>query len=1502
LAVRIVLKRSSIPNKRPNADILDPGELALNTNALTPGLFFEADNNSVIKVGPTAVGLTPPTLLPSLGEMFFDEGDGTLKVGSLDLETANAVWKDVSGPYLGGTDGFVVFVAPEFPNSSDGIANDGQAVPFKTLNRAVIEVAKSSIEQLNENDAGRNARYVIYVSPSIVPVYNGPGLPIATDDNDPSLPEFNVNFEKDVPDLPNPLNLQEFNPESGGLLLPRGTSVIGMDLRKVQLRPTYVPTSQNPTTLLGETQPKSAILKWTGNSIVDTLSFRDKRSDVTVTNFGSGPASEGEFISARPHCFGFNDRVFLKYAPGADQRTPTGGSSAVESFYYVYPTGVNSFYLSFTNMVTNEANYIERSQLPQTPQNVGYLASCLWDPYSHNRLTALFPATQTELDTFYQKVQLAFPVTFGGKSNQAEVINPGETQLVAPVGTGGDLSLLSNSTDNSSPYCNQISLRSNYGLCGLEHDGNLVTGFKSAIASNFTVCSLQLDPAAYEIYTTVQNPVTLDQLTGWYPLGYAAWATLPPATRPPEPSFVPRADQLALLNNTGIVNIRYYYKDYTDPEGLSYGLSNPEKDFRHFGVKASNNAYIQVDSSWSIGTAIGFWTTGGARMTATNCSSNFTQIALRSEGFAGIGTLGLGTVDPQDSGFVIAGIRMPQKVMAEDTQNISFYDLGPNILIVRNVSSEVQEIVIGPGFQPINIQPFSLAPNTLLYSRTEAGLLSAKFIDDGLPTVIVQDDGSCILRMRRIDSSFTTGVITNRPEMENWSPPFIRRWNDPRNLSDAAYSLILENTSPSHRDPLVGNILRLNQENQNTVKFLRPGVQFDPAQTGGWGRIFQVAFSETEYRGNAPQLNEVIINRGVSNRYYTAFNLCDTARPWEPDYDNAHGVYVTNNDRNWYAAANDFWNEVYFSNKLEPTGLLKLEPNEFNSPWAISAASEILSPVETTYQGLYSPDPRKDEYKTGYYMRGDSPLVVNYGFELYYNEDNGSPSLGLLDYKVNVGPASPSTQEIIPEQTVITVESVEDFPNPFATFGVVSFSDPLDSTRIEYCELLAVDKDTNTITVLRGLYGTAQLEKWPINTPVTVQGPQAFVDPRKYDLDWAPSKESVTRFLQVMGYSDVFIGNLLTPKIESYRNQPIATLTERPANGYALATGAWPVEFATPSRIDSLSHSFHSAGRLLYSKGLPPYLKNEIPTKQYYDYLSTQIWAGILTLSGGDENGNLPTSGEITQTGTGRPYDTYTSAITDYTRTDPGGDGDSGGGGGGGGVSAVFTGTGLSGGPIFNSGTINLEPPTQAEIGGVKQGENILIDQDGVISVDPNGTVGTVTSITFGNGLNGGTITTSGSVSVKVGIGLEINGTTSAIDLVPAQVNKIGGVSPGTALSVTNLGVLSVKPPDNLTNTIGGVKQGSGVNITADGTLSVSSLISLLDNISPGFDGSQTDFTLTINGVPFRPTAPQNILVTVGGIIQSATLAYVTSGTTISFTSAPPAGSTFYGLAFNVSG
>ena len=68
-----------------------------------------------------------------------------------------------------------------------------------------------------------------------------------------------------------------------------------------------------------------------------------------------------------------------------------------------------------------------------------------------------------------------------------------------------------------------------------------------------------------------------------------------------------------------------------------------------------------------------------------------------------------------------------------------------------------------------------------------------------------------------------------------------------------------------------------------------------------------------------------------------------------------------------------------------------------------------------------------------------------------------------------------------------------------------------------------------------------------------------------------------------------------------------------------------------------------------------------------------------------------------------------------------------------------------------------------------------------------------------------------------------------------------------------------------------------------------------LDNISSSFNGSTTSFNLTIDGLEVTPTA-QNLLISINGVIQEPNSSFSTNGSTITFTEAPDAASTFFGI------
>ena len=92
-------KKSTDQDKRPTAAILEVGEISVNYNSVTPGLFVEDSSGDVVKVGPAEVGTSAPNSTPagssgnSSGEFWYDTSGS---VNYLKLYDGSA-WSDVSG-------------------------------------------------------------------------------------------------------------------------------------------------------------------------------------------------------------------------------------------------------------------------------------------------------------------------------------------------------------------------------------------------------------------------------------------------------------------------------------------------------------------------------------------------------------------------------------------------------------------------------------------------------------------------------------------------------------------------------------------------------------------------------------------------------------------------------------------------------------------------------------------------------------------------------------------------------------------------------------------------------------------------------------------------------------------------------------------------------------------------------------------------------------------------------------------------------------------------------------------------------------------------------------------------------------------------------------------------------------------------------------------------------------------------------------------------------------
>ena len=105
---------------------------------------------------------------------------------------------------------------------------------------------------------------------------NGAVLPNANIFNLTNDSTFDLNQENNI--------LYKFNSVHGGVIVPRGTSVVGLDLRKTRIRPKYVP---NPTTSYDK-DPKTAIFRITGTCYFWQFSvFDGDESKLVYTDNGN---------------------------------------------------------------------------------------------------------------------------------------------------------------------------------------------------------------------------------------------------------------------------------------------------------------------------------------------------------------------------------------------------------------------------------------------------------------------------------------------------------------------------------------------------------------------------------------------------------------------------------------------------------------------------------------------------------------------------------------------------------------------------------------------------------------------------------------------------------------------------------------------------------------------------------------------------------------------------------------------------------------------------------------------------------------------------------------------------------------------------------------------------------------------------------------------------------------------------------------------------------------
>lgn len=508
--------------------------------------------------------------------------------------------------FLKSARGTILYVDPGSIDSTDSIENQGNSLtrPFKTIQRALIEASRFSYQRGKRNDRYNKTTILLYPGDHLID--NRPGY---IPDTDTTFYKRNGQLTSDFAQLDLSSNfdltsennvLYKFNSIHGGVIVPRGTSIIGLDLRKTNVRPKYVPNPEN------DNIERSAIFRVTGGcyfwqfTILDSNPnencYKDYTENLDIPNFSHHKLTAFEYVdgknpvkiretnvsppfvysSSRTDLDMYYDKIAIAYGQASGRAIEPDQpfddvdiEKRIEEYRIV---GSRGFNVGITSIRSGDGGLNPSNTITVTLEN---------------------DVTELSVDTPIIISGVNGSPDYDGQWTISNIIdsktvqyktltiptlaNPSPSQLQDAY-----LALEVDTVTSASPYIFNVSLRSVYGMCGLLADGDKVTGFKSMVVAQFTGIGLQKDDKAFVVYN----------------------------------------------KQTGT------YQDWTEIDNLHI---NPEAkykpEYRNYHIKAINDAYIQLVSVFAIGYAEHFTVENGGDLSINNSNSNFGSKSLVASGF-----------------------------------------------------------------------------------------------------------------------------------------------------------------------------------------------------------------------------------------------------------------------------------------------------------------------------------------------------------------------------------------------------------------------------------------------------------------------------------------------------------------------------------------------------------------------------------------------------------------------------------------------------------------------------------------------------------------------------------------------------------------------------------------------------------------------------------------------------------------------------------------------------
>ena len=684
--------------------------------------------------------------------------------------------------------GRIIYVNPDDSDASDASDNRGNSAlrPFKTLQRAFLEVSRFSYRVGLSND--EFDAFSIYLYPSEYVIDNRPGL---ADYN--QIQPFNENTNFDITSASN--ELYKFNSTRGGVIVPRGCSVVGSDLRRTKIIPKYVPypTVQGSLGITAANEPgPTAIFRLTGATYFWQMSFFD------------------------------GDTNGVYYRDDLSQIAPNFSHHKVTCFEFANTDDLNLYYQKISKAyatIPDSSGIISQDQL-QARVEENRIVGPISDEFAVSQIIRNGQtATAFTVDELGNPKNHGFSVGVAvnisgvtGPTDQDQLLYNGSFFVTSaqgnqftyqmsaePSGNAIGSNILVkveiDTVDSASPYCFNLSLRSVWGINGMHADGSQATGFKSMVVAQFTGISLQKDDRAFVVY----NPTTEQ---------YEAQA----------------AGSGAHIN----------------------GLAKYRKGWRHVHIRASNDSFIQVVSVFAVGFGDHFFSDSGGDLSITNSNSNFGNTSLRSKGFkaaaftkdkAGqfthiIPPKSLDDIDEIAINWVTIDINKT-RAAADPTKlylygysvetgrpptKIQGYTIGARQDDV-NTPDKIYVQLIASGASEPTVHYANITPTGPTVTGTSAG-------DDESPLKWDSAVGNWYIQVDGANNTIYTTLQSNSIYQNLGFTPttFIRRVPDARNLVDRIYRyryVLDKDAFPVPRVPITGFVIQPRSSETNSPAYTR---------------------------------------------------------------------------------------------------------------------------------------------------------------------------------------------------------------------------------------------------------------------------------------------------------------------------------------------------------------------------------------------------------------------------------------------------------------------------------------------------------------------------------------------------------------------------------------------------------------------------------------------------------------------------------------------------------